>query len=73
MKIHFEHKSTVFDLERKPMPEDHFQAVCKLAGATIGGAVLVTIVHMVGVWGIGWTVGALVLAGLYKIVPKFDD
>ena len=73
MKIHFEHKSTVFELERKPMPEDHFRAVCKLAGGTVGGLVLLGLVRMVGTCGIGWAVGALVLVGIYRIVPKFDD
>lgn len=73
MKIHFEHKSTVLDLKRKPMSEDHFQAVCKLAGAAIGGLTLVVLVHMVGVMAIVLEVVALLLVGLYKIIPKFDD
>ena len=67
MKIHFEHKSTVFELERKPMPEDHFRAVCKLAGATIGGLTLVALVHMVGVRAVAWALGALALVGLGRL------
>lgn len=73
MKIHFEHKSTVFDLERKPMPPERFTALCKLAGAVIGGLLLVALVRMVGVLAIVLEVVALLLVGLYKIIPKFDD
>lgn len=73
MKIHFEHKSTVFELERKPMPEDHFRAVCKLAGAVIGGLVLVALVHMTGLMAAVLEVVALLLLSLYKMIPKFDD
>ena len=70
MKIHFEHKSTVFELERKPMPDDHFRAVCKLAGAVIG---VVALVHMTGLMAAVLEVVALLLLSLYKMIPKFDD
>lgn len=73
MKITWKHGDRSIEFEHQPMPEDHFRAVCKLAGGTVGGLVLLGLVRMVGTWGIGWAVGALVLAGLYKIVPKFDD
>lgn len=73
MKIRLEHDGTVFEVERKPMPLERFTALCKLAGCAIGGVVLVALVHMVGIWAIAWAVGALVLVGLYKIIPKFDD
>ena len=55
-------------VERDPMPPERFKAVCKLTGATIGGAVLLCAVHMVGVWAIAWAVGALVAVGLYKLM-----
>lgn len=54
-------------LERDPMPPERFNAVCKLAGAAIAGAVLLGAVHLVGFWAIPWAVGALVAVGLYKI------
>lgn len=72
MKIHLEHNGTVLEFERRPMPPERFAAVCKLAGAAIGGVVLAALVYMVGIWAIPWAVGALVLVGLYKIIPKFD-
>lgn len=73
LKIRLEYKGSVFEYERKPMSESHFQAVCKLAGAVIGGLVLVVLVHMVGVMAIVLEVVALLLLGLYRIIPKFDD
>ena len=42
-------------------------------GAAIGGLTLVGLVHMVGVMAIVLEVVALLLVGLYKIIPKFDD
>ena len=68
MKIRLEHNSTVFEFERGPMEIGRFAILCKLAGAVIGGAVLVALVRMLGVWGIVWPVGVLVLIGLYKLM-----
>lgn len=73
MKITWKHGGRSVEFEHQPMPPERFTALCKLAGASIGGLVLLGLVRMVGTWGIGWTVGALVLAGLYRIIPKFDD
>ena len=68
MKIRLEHNSTVFEFERGPMEIGRFTVLCKLAGAAVGGAVLVALVRMLGVWGIVWPVGVLVLIGLYKLM-----
>lgn len=68
MKIHFEHKSTVFEFERQPMPPERFTVLCKLAVATIGGAVLVAIVHMLGLFGLIWSLAGLVAYGGYKLI-----
>ena len=68
MRIRLEHNGTVFEFERRPMEIGRFTVLCKLAGAVIGGAVLVALVHMLGVWGIVWPVGVLVLIGLYKLM-----
>lgn len=59
------------EVERDPMPPERFKAVCKLVSAAIGGAVLLCAVHMVGIWGLVWAVGALVAVGLYKIMKDF--
>ncbi|MBD5168891.1 MAG: hypothetical protein HDT20_02005 [Oscillibacter sp.] len=53
-------------IEPVPLPPERFEAVCKLAWATVGGAVLLGAVHMVGVWAIGGALGALLLRGLYE-------
>ena len=68
MRIRLEHNGTVFEFERRPMEIGRFAILCKLAGAVIGGAVLVALVRMLGVWGIVWPVGVLVLIGLYKLM-----
>ena len=70
MKIHFEHKSTVFEFERRPMPEGRFRALCTLILSVLGGAVLLGLVHMLGVWGLVWPVGTLAMYGIYKIIQS---
>lgn len=64
MKITWKHGDRSIEFERKPMPEGRFRALCKLAGGAIGGAVLLLLVHMLGVWALG----ALALAGLYSLI-----
>lgn len=57
MKIRFERGGTVLEFGRQPMPPERFNALCKLAGSAIGGAVLLALVHMLDVWGLMWAVG----------------
>lgn len=71
MKIKLDVDSRVLEYEREPMPPERFNALCKLAGAAIGGAVLLGAVHLVGFWAIPWTVGALVAVGVYKLAKDF--
>lgn len=71
MKIRLDVDNRSFEYEREPMPPERFSAVCKLAGAAIGGAVLLGAVRMVGIWAIVWAVGALVAVGLYKLLKYF--
>ena len=46
MRIRLEHNGTVFEYERRPMPEGRFKALCALAAAG-------------GYAGMGWAVTAL--------------
>ena len=71
MKIRLDVDNRSFEYEREPMPPERFTAVCKLARAAIGGAVLLGAVRMVGIWAIVWAVGALVAVGLYKLLKYF--
>ena len=71
MKIKIDIDGRHLEYETDPMPPERFKAVCKLVGAAIGGVVLLCAVHMVGVWGLVWAVGALVAVGLYKIMKDF--
>ena len=52
------------------MPEGRFRALCALVLTVIVGAVLLGLVHMLGVWGLAWVVGALALVGAYKIIQS---
>ena len=61
MRIRIEHDGTVFEFECRPMPEGRFRALCSLVLTAIIGAVLLGLVHILGVWGIVWPIGALVL------------
>lgn len=70
MRIRLEYHGTIFEYERKRMEIGRFAILCKLAGAIIGGAVLLALVRMLGVWGIVWPVGALALIGLYKLMQE---
>ena len=56
------------NMDRPPLPESRFKAVCKLARAVIGGSVLLGAIALVGFWVIPWAVGALTLVGLYKLI-----
>ena len=68
MKIRLEHNGTVFEFERRPMEIGRFALLCQLAGAAVGGAVLVALVHMLGVWGLVWSLAGLVLVGVYRLI-----
>lgn len=70
MKIHLEYNGTVFELERRPMPESRFRALCILALAAIAGGVLLGLVHMVGAWAIAGALGALGMVGVYKAIQN---
>lgn len=73
MRIRLGCGSLAIEVERHPMAPERFAALCKLAGAMIGGGVLLAAIHMIGVWAVAWAVGALVLVGLYKLVKGAFD
>lgn len=68
MKIRLERSGTVFEFERQPMEIGRFSLLCQLAGAAVGGAVLVALVHMLGLWGLIWSLAGLVLVGAYRLI-----
>ena len=68
MKIRLEVDGRVFEYQRKPMHPERFAALCKLAGVMFGGAVLLGLVRMVGVWALVWAAGVLVAVGFYKMM-----
>ena len=67
MKITWKHGDRSIELERKPMPEGRFRALCKLAWGIIGGAVLLVAIRMVGFIAIVAAVAALLLVGLGRL------
>lgn len=68
MRVVWKHGDRSIEFERQPMPPERFAALCRLAGAVIGGAVLLALVRMLDVWGLVWAVGALVLVGFGKLI-----
>lgn len=66
MKITWKHGDRSIEFEHTPMPPERFAALCKLAGAVIGGVVLLGAVHMVGLAAIVAAVVCLILVGLGK-------
>lgn len=67
MKIKLDIDKRTVEYEREPMPLERFNAVCKLAGAAIGGVVLLAGVHMVGTWAIGGALVAMLFYGFYHL------
>ena len=70
MRVVWKHGDRSIEFERQPMPPERFAALCRLAGAVIGGAVLLVAVHEVGILAIVWAVGAMVLVGFYKLLVR---
>jgi len=70
MKIRLEHNGTILEVERRPMPESRFRALCALGFAAIAGGVLLGLVHMVGAWAIAGALGALGMVGVYKAIQN---
>lgn len=66
MKVKWKHGDRSVEFERQPMPPERFNALCKLAGAAIGGGVLLGAVYMVGFRAIAAAVVCLILVGLGK-------
>lgn len=52
MKIRLEHNGTVFEFERKPMPEGRFRALCLLAAGGIYAGMAIGIAKLCGIWGL---------------------
>lgn len=71
MKFRFDLETKVFEYEREPMSKERFNVLCKLAGFSIGGAVLLAAIHMAGIWALVWGMGALAAVGLYKLIKSF--
>ena len=68
MKITWKHGDRTLELENQPMEPERFNVLCKLAGAAIGGVVLVAIVHMLGLFGLIWSLAGLAAYGGYKLI-----
>ena len=68
MRIILSLGDSYLEIERRPLSKKRFKCVCRLAGAAIGGAVLVALVHMLGLWGLLWPLAGMVLVGLYRLL-----
>ena len=52
MRIRLEHNGTVFEYERKPMPEGRFKALCALAAAGVYAGMVWAVAVLCGGWGV---------------------
>ena len=52
MKIRLEHNGTVFEFERRPMPEGRFKALCVLAAAGVYAGMVWAVAALCGGWGV---------------------
>lgn len=68
MKITWKHGDRSIEFERQPMPPEKFNVLAKLAGAVIGGVVLLVAVHEVGIWVIAWAAGVGLAVGFGKLM-----
>lgn len=73
MRITWKHGDRSIEFEHQPMPPEKFNVLAKLAGAVIGGVVLLALVRTLDVWGLVWTIGALVLVGLGKMLGRLME
>lgn len=52
MKIHLEHKDTVFEYEWPPMPERRFKALCLLAAGALYVGLVAAVATLCGEFGV---------------------
>lgn len=52
MRIRLEHNGTVFECERRPMPEGRFKALCALAAAGVYAGMVWAVAALCGGWGV---------------------
>ena len=52
MRIRLEHNGTVFEFERRPMPEGRFKALCALAAAGVYAGMVLAVAALCGGWGV---------------------
>lgn len=64
MRIRFEHNGTVFEYERKPMPEGRFKAVCGIAAAGVYAGMVWAVAALCGVPGLVTVLAWTVVVGL---------
>lgn len=62
MKLRLERNGTVFEYEKKPMPEGRFKALCGIVAGAMGISILKVIASSCGAFGV-ISVGIIVLLG----------
>ena len=64
MRIRLEHNGTVFEYERRPMPEGRFKALCALAAAGVYAGMVWAVATLCG----GWGVAAIALVTVFVVM-----
>ena len=52
MRIRLEHNGTVFEFERKPMPEGRFRALCAIVAAGLYAGMVAAVTALCGIWAV---------------------
>ena len=64
MRIRLEHNGTVFEFERRPMPEGRFKALCVLAAAGVYAGMVWAVAALCDVPGLVTVLAGTVVVGL---------
>lgn len=64
MRIRLEHNGTVFEYERKPLPEGRFRVLCGLAAAGVYAGMVWAVAALCGVPGVLTVAAATVLISM---------
>lgn len=65
MRVRLEKDGTVFEFERRPMPERRFQTLCLLGALGLYGGMMVGVAALCGIPGVGvLAVSTLLIVGI---------
>lgn len=64
MKIRLERSDTALEVEKEPMPEGRFRALCAVAVAGVYAGLAIGIAALCGIWGVVVVLGTTVILAM---------